>query len=281
MYTDFTESEQQTQLAGVDIPPCPAILMDLDRELRKDQPCNKTMAHLISQDVALSGHLIKVVNSPAINCGQEITSINKAITLLGSQQIFNLITTQLIKRAFATPNGISLERFWESSALTAQVCAELAKQTRCIRSDIAYTFGLFHDCGIPLLALRFPNTKDVLKLANQSEDLSFTEIENLHLKTNHAVVGYYLAKRWRLSDDIAQAIRTHHNFALFKDPGQLSSNTLTLIALSTLAEHIVRLHTGDQNVFEWPKVSGLACSRLGISLGSVDDLIHDMLEWLG
>ncbi len=42
--------------------------------------------------------------------------------------------------------------------------------------------------------------------------------------TNHAVVGYYTAKSWRLPEHVTQAIANHHNaLAIFSD--ESSRNT--------------------------------------------------------
>src|SRR5574343_53917 len=146
------ETQLQSMLNGVDIPPCHAVLIELDAELKRDMPDLREVARLISQDVALSGD-----------------------------------------------QDAAMDRFWESSALTACVSAELARRLRCVRPDVAYTFGLFHDCGIPLLVKRFPQTKEVLAAANAAEERGFTDIEDGLMGTNHAVVGYFLAKRDRKS----------------------------------------------------------------------------------
>ena len=64
---DAAVDEQQIAalLKGVDIPPRPAILVELEKELRKDSPSTNELVRLITSDVALSGHIMQVANSPA------------------------------------------------------------------------------------------------------------------------------------------------------------------------------------------------------------------------
>jgi len=276
-----TEKQLEKLLNGVDIPPCPAILVDIDRELAKEAPDQREIARLISKDVALSGHVMQVANSPAFSTGHQIGSIIQALNVLGSRQLFNLVVSQLLKIALSGKPEVPMDRFWETSALTARLAAELARRLRNPRPDVAYTFGLFHDCGIPLLMKRFPQVREVLAAANASEDRKFTDVEDEHLGTNHAVVGYFLARRWRLPGDVTEAILHHHDYAVLRKPDVLSDTARRLIAVSVLAEHIIRLNAGDETFQEWGKAAPLACELFGLSLGGVDDLIEDMRDWLG
>jgi HD-like signal output (HDOD) protein len=274
------ETQLQTLLQGVDIPPCPAILVDLDAELRKEEPDSREVSRLISQDVALSGHLMQIANSPAFAPGRRLDSVSQALTVLGNQQVFNLVVSQLLKVALAGGGDARMDRFWESSALIARLSAELARRLRCVRPDIAYTFGLFHDLGIPLIMKRFPQAREALAAANAAEDLSFTETEERHLGTNHAVVGYFLARRWRLPDFVSEGILHHHDYAVLAHPGLVSDQARALIGICVLAEHIIRLQANGDGEHEWAKAASATCQLFGLSLGAVDDLIEDMRDWL-
>ena len=270
----------QGMLNGVDIPPCPAILIALDAELRKEMPDLREVARLIGQDVALSGHVMLIANSPAFSTGNKAVSVKQAVNVLGMQSVFSLIVGHLLRVALAGGQDVSMERFWESSAQTAQVSAELARRLRCVRPDIAYTFGLFHDCGIPLLVKRFPHAKAALAKANVAEDRLFTDVEDAELGTNHAVVGYFLARRWHLADFIAEAVLHHHDYSVLARADGISETARTLIALVVLAEHISRIHNTGDGEHEWGKAAEAACGYFNLSLGAVDDLIDDMHDWL-
>lgn len=274
------ERQLQQMLQGVDIPPCPAILLELDAELRKEHADQREIARLISRDVALSGHLMQIANSPLFSSGNKLTSVIQALNMLGSQQVFSLLVAQLLKAASSGSSDVRMERFWESSAMTARLSAELARRLRCVRPDVAYTFGLFHDCGIPLIMKRFPATRAALAAANESEDGLFTEIEEAHLGTNHAVVGYFLARRWHLPDDVAEGILHHHDYAVLTQTSQVSASARNLIAICVLAEHVIRIHARGCIEQEWLKAGPAVSQYLGLSLTAIDDLIEDLRDWL-
>lgn len=268
-------------LHGVDIPPAPSILIALDAELKKVDADQREIARLISQDVALSGCVMAIANSPAFSTGRKLASIMQATNELGTQQVFNLVVVQLLKLALASDRDTSMDRFWETSARTAMVSAELAKRLRCVKPDVAYTFGLFHDCGIPLMMKRFPRAKEVLAAANAAEDRVFIDVEDEMLGSNHAVVGYFLAKRWHLTDFIAEGVLYHHDYSVLTPPGEVSDTARALISVCVLSEHIIRLHDSGNGEFEWAKAAERACKFFKLSLGAVDDLIEDMRDWLG
>lgn len=277
----INEQQLQTMLNGVDIPPCPAVLLELDAELKKDDPDQRELTRIITKDVALSGHVMQFANSPAFSSGHKLVSVTQALNVLGTRQVFNLVVSQLLKVAMAGKQDIGMDRFWETSALTARLSAEIARRLRCVRPDIAYTFGLFRDCGIPLLMRRFPNTKAVLAEANAAEDVMFTEVEDRLLGTNHAVVGYFLARRWFLPSEVAEAIMHHHDYRWLHQADESTRMVRAQIAVSVLAEHVIRLHTQGDGEQEWIKAAPAACEFFGLSLGAVDDLIEDLRDWLG
>ncbi len=98
-------------LNGVDIPPCPAILLELDAELRKEEPDQREVARLISKDVALSGHVMLIANSPAFSSGNKLVSVMQAINVLGMQSVFSMIVGHLLRVALADGADVSMETF--------------------------------------------------------------------------------------------------------------------------------------------------------------------------
>lgn len=53
--------------------------------------------------------------------------------------------------------------------------------------------GLFHDAGIPAMAMNYDDYINVLAESNRDYHVSLIEREERSYKTNHAVVGYFLS----------------------------------------------------------------------------------------
>ena len=167
----------ERSLLDVGIPPCPEILVRIMDEMHKEEPDYHRLSHIISADVALAAGLIKTTNSPYFARQQRARSVYDALTILGLRVAGHTIAGIILRNLFpSTPNMV---RFWDASARTARLCAWLANRLDIpgLDPEDAYTFGLFHDCGIPVLMTRFPNYKEVLGEANRDAQNEFTVTE--------------------------------------------------------------------------------------------------------
>lgn len=197
-------------------------------------------------------------------------SVGDALLVLGLKTIIQTIAGIALQKMF--PRIPSLDRFWDSAARTAQLSAWLTTQLpkgHGVRADDAYTFGLFRDCGIPVLMIPFPEYIDTLRRANEEMVLPFTTVEEESLSISHTTIGAMLAKDWRLADAIVAAIQHHHNLAYLECqqlPAAIGYD-MRIIAIAQLAEHLIQRVTGLNQTLEWSKL-GKACLTL---LGATED----------
>jgi hypothetical protein len=180
MSQELTTEQIQQSLQGISVPAQPQIMVDLQMEQYMPDPDLEVIAKLISQDPGLSGSLLKIVNSPYYGLSNKITSIQRAVNLLGSRSIINLINAQSIKGEMNDDTIVTLNRFWDTAQDVAMTCLTLAKRTGTQAGDEAYALGLFHDCGVPLMLQRFPNYMSVLEkaYANASAECRVVDTEN-------------------------------------------------------------------------------------------------------
>lgn len=259
-----TPVDQMVEKAVLDlgIPPCPAILNRFMVETSKEEPDYHRLASIICSDVSLSASLIKTANSPYFGARQRVRSVNEALVILGLNIASRAVAGIILRKSFPTvPN---MERFWDASSRFARLSGWLAQQfeTLGLAPEDAYTFGLFRDCGIPVLLQRLPKYSSVLNSANNEVQLGFTQVEDAVLPTNHAMVGCVLAQSWWLPDEISLAIRHHHDLSVLSttiSPPPLLSRKL--IAVTQLAEHLVQQHLGLSLTQEWGKL-GESCMKL-------------------
>jgi len=249
---------------GSGIPIRPVILDRVHIEMEKEEPDLNLLARIISADVALSGGLISIANSPYFGFHGRVRSVNEALMVLGFDVACRAIAGLILRKLF--PVTVALERFWDASMSIARLSGWLAQHPdigKKIQANDAYTFGLFRDCGIAVLLHRLPSYPAVLMQANEEKILSFTQIEEIQCPTNHAVIGGLLAQSWRLSEEISTAILLHHEYAILhkNDSTILPPATRCLIAIAQLAEHIFQHHTGLSKSQEWSK-SGIFCMQI-------------------
>ncbi|EJN27101.1 putative signal transduction protein [Pseudomonas sp. GM79] len=271
MSQELTTEQIQQSLQGISVPPQPQIMVDLQMEQYMPDPDLEVIAKLISQDPGLSGALLKIVNSPYYGLSNKITAIQRAVNLLGSRSIINLINAQSIKGELNDDAIVTLNRFWDTAQDVAMTCLTLAKRVGVQAGDEAYALGLFHDCGIPLMIKKFPDYMKVLEqaYANASAECRVVDTENRQYNTNHAVVGYYTAKSWRLPEHVTQAIANHHNaLAIFSDESARNTPLKNLLAILKMAEHICasfRVLGNQSEDHEWNSVGPLVLDYIGLS----------------
>jgi len=263
-------------LKDIGIPPRPTILDRISREMMQDEPDYKRLANIIGADVSLSASLIKTANSPFFGYRNRVRSVNEALMMLGLDVASRAIAGIILRKVF--PNSLHLERFWDASARIARLSGWLAQHVghNKLRPDDAYTFGLFRDCGIPVLLMRFPGYEKILANANSEAGRSFTAIEDAQLPTNHAMVGCLLAQSWWLPEETCLAIRHHHEVAIIETPSITPPLTSRYrIAIAQFAEHLMQRHTGLSHTQEWPKL-GTACLRLlDVAEDDIDAILAD------
>jgi len=263
----------ERSILDLGIPACPAILNRFMTEIRKDEPDYALLESIIESDVSLAGGLIKTANAPFFGLRKRARSAKEALIMLGLKTSSQSIAGIILHHSF--PNVPNLDRFWDASARIARLSSWLAQKFKIqgLSQDDAYTYGLFRDCGIPVLLGHFKNYPTILNSANREEKRSFTEIEEIELPTNHAMVGCILAQSWWLPEEIFLAIRNHHCVeALESTDLQIPLLSCRLIATSQLAEHIIQQQLDLSLTREWPKLGAACLKYLNLEENQLDGL---------
>lgn len=221
------------------IPPRPEVVTVLFEEMASDSPDLARVTRHIAHDVGLAAAMLKAANSPLFRRASKISSVKQAVDLLGMRNVSSIATGLVIRNAIGGEASLpELLRFWEAAESVALLCGHLARELRCLPADEAFTYGLFHDCGIPMLLQRFPRYGAALEMARAERDSMFTQVEDRSIGTNHAVVGYFMARSWGLEEGMSKAILHHHDHDAFVVGVELPERTPDFIALGHLAEWI-------------------------------------------
>jgi HD-like signal output (HDOD) protein len=262
------------------IPPKPTVLTALQQELAKTAPDPVDYADIISQDVALSAVVLKTVNSPMFALKRELSDIRQAVVLLGTDRLTHLVTFFALRQSFTGKSVISLEKFWDNTMEVATMSRFVLNHLadRCeVEADELYALGLFRDCGIPLMAMKYQDYREVLSEANHSPHHSFTEIEDGHYGTNHAIVGYFVASSWNLPKALCELILRHH------DPDFLSDSLVTqtqkdLYALIKIASAAATRYKYGVMDSEWPLTREKVMTHFRLSDLDYQEMLADLLD---
>ena len=261
------------------IPPRPSMLIDVQAELACKEPDPKRLAATIANDVALSASLMKLTNSSFFGLRLKASSVEHAVHLLGLRQS-GLLMTGIIARQSVKVENMSLVKFWDFSSKRAQAMAHLASHMRVCSPDLAHTFGLFCDIGIPILMERFEGYQETLELASQEFERKFTALEQERYSTSHTSIGALMARTWGLPEEVSMAILLHHDYAALQD-STTPETIRALIALALVAEYSIHKYHGEETLAEWEKGGALACDFLGLPNDELEDRfeeLHDLFN---
>ncbi len=264
---------------SIGIPSQPGIVLAIHKEINDPCPDFKKITDLIGHDVSIAAKILKIANSPFFG-SRQVSSLEHALSLLGIGNFNNLIITSAL-RDVLKGCGPSDEVFWNHSMLVARITAYIAKKTGVLPEEEAYLLGLFHDCAIPLLLKKFPDYVQVFDSAIDYRPESIYNEEKL-VKTNHSIVGYIVAKSWRLPEVMCEAIQFHHADSAVRQGDPSVSKARAALLLS---EYICHCYTAEisgipENDDEWLNHYGDVICELDIDVDDIKDFKEDSIDML-
>ncbi|MCA9322979.1 MAG: HDOD domain-containing protein [Planctomycetes bacterium] len=193
------------QSRAIDLPVLPEASTKIIR-LCDDPECEpKDLADLVRTDQALMAHLLRVVNSAGEGSAVPIVSLQFAVNRLGLIRI-KMITLSIACKSSVFNNdsfrGVVRRLF--RHAVATSVCAQEVARLKRMNVEQAFTAGLLHDVGRPILLQLATN-----HIKNAGIELEPEEIfEVIHER--HEFAGAQLAESWSLPDCLVAAIQHHH-----------------------------------------------------------------------
>ena len=172
------------------------------------------MATVITQDPALVVRMLKIANSSYYGLSNEVETISRAVSVLGTNKIRDLVLSSSANKAFdGIPNDlISMQDFWHHSLYCGLLAQILAKKSKKANTESIFVAGLLHDIGQLLMFNQLPEKSHecILLLMEGSEDLETFEAERHVFGFDHMQVGSELVKNWKLAPVLQECVEFHH-----------------------------------------------------------------------
>jgi len=171
---------------------------------------------VISLDPVLTGRLLQLINSAYYGLNNHVTSLIKAITMLGINTVKNLTLSTAILSTLPKNkklHGIDMEGFWRHCLCVGVTSKLIAiKQGVDLRNQQEYfTAGLLHDIGkVPLNAVLSVDYMNMI-IAADSEHKTLITAEDESFGINHCFSGELIANAWKLESPVSDVIIWHHN----------------------------------------------------------------------
>ena len=240
-----------------DVPTIPVLLLRILRVIEGERASAKDLVELMQRDQALAGRVLRLANSGFFACSREVSTLSRAVMLLGFSTVKNLALGIKIWETLSQRGGPGMAALWEHSALVGAAARLIAQRTRATDPEEVFTAGLLHDIGRVILRIRFAAVYD--RVAGIDGDTSLVVREREAFGVDHAQAGGWLGEAWSLPPSIVEAARTHHD--------ELAPDTaLSAPVIVNLANRLVHWTDVDQGVLA-PEAEAALANMPGLSFG--------------
>jgi putative nucleotidyltransferase with HDIG domain len=195
-----------------DLPTLPAAAQEVARLAADPEADVARVVEVIRRDPPLAAKVLRLSNSPMFRTRAQITSLDRAVLVLGLEEIRNLTLGLAVLSSFGAGSlkrRLLRQRLWEHSLVVATLAERLAKEALGLGPGF-YSFGLLHDLGkVALEAFRSQDVGAVLKTI-EGQRLVWVEAENQTLHFDHAFLGGQLLSYWEFPAELVSAVAAHH-----------------------------------------------------------------------
>jgi len=232
--------------------------------------------HVISLDPVLTGRLLKLINSAYYGLSTHVTSLVRAITMLGLNTVKNLVLSAAVLSTLPKnkiTDGLNMEGFWHHClcvAVTSKMLA--AKQGIEPRYQEEYfAAGLLHDIGkIPHNAVMASEYMQMVTTADREHKPLYV-IENEAEGFNHCATGEIIANLWKLDDSIKDTILFHHDVKSYTG---VNSNIVCTVAVANYFSLVYEVGFAGDRKPEKPD------QKIWDAIGIHEDFFLDIMEVL-
>ncbi len=272
----------------VDLPTLPQVITTLMSLLDDPNSSVRDINNVMGKDQALVAKILKLVNSAFYAIPTRVSSISQAIAILGFKTVKSIVISASIIGMFDSDNDdFSYQEFWINSLGVATISRFIILRLSedplsgcgAIHPDTGFVAGLLSGIGKMVLdQYAHEEFVQIIELAKKDK-LSFYEAEQTIITGSYSGVGYWLAKRWNLSEDIQIPIK--YQDKLDECPPEHRS----MAAVLSLAKYLCRLkHYGQSGDFDHPPAPKAAAHILALTkdtLPAITSGLSDEFEKAG
>ena len=196
-----------------ELPTLPTVVAEVMVTLDKPTSSARDLERLVANDQAIAARLLKLANSAFYGIPSKVTSLSRAITLLGFNTVRSLVLTIGVLDKFSGPSGgryFDRGEFWEHSLSVAVASKLLATKDPSVNPEEAHIAGLLHDLGRVVADYCQPDRFHEAMRRTYEEGENPLEAERNELGLSHDEIGALVAEQWHFPDFIREAMAYHH-----------------------------------------------------------------------
>jgi len=191
----------------------PAIVTEVMAVTANPESSANDLMQVVLPDQTMCSTILKVANSAFFGIPRGVSTIERAVVVLGYEEIRNIVIGKAIFSSFpklSKENRNTLSLFWEH-AFTCGLASKIIGEHLHFPPSEFFIAGLIHDIGKLAMLMAFPHEYSILRELSNPNNLNDTAEEHTKFGISHDKVGLQLANRWLLPEKLVMAIGYHHS----------------------------------------------------------------------
>ncbi len=194
------------------MPTPPGVVLKLLELTRREDVSARDIADTLAQDPPLAAKVLRFANSPMAGVPREVTSLQRAVALVGARGIKMMALSFAVLGNAKTEScaGFDQTQFNMQSIGCGVAAKMLASTGRIAGAQEAFLAGLLSQIGRAALACGVPEEYACVLAEAQQVPRDLCEIEVTVLGQPYPVIGAQLLRSWQIPDTLCAAIETFH-----------------------------------------------------------------------
>jgi len=236
--------------------------------LRSPTSSARHVAKVVGMDASLSARLLRLVNSPFYGFPSRIETIDRAVAIVGMNEVTTLaMGLSLVRRFKDLPAAcLDMKEFWKHCIACGILARLLSGQKVGLSEERHFVAGLLHDLGRLIIIKRLPAACARSMRLSVSKGVPLYEAEREVLGYDHAQVGSRLFAKWRLPASLVTAVGRHHSPPLADRPDNNAPDAAIIQLADTLA---IALGMGTSGSLLVPAMRAETWQSLDLPLGAL------------
>jgi putative nucleotidyltransferase with HDIG domain len=253
-------------------PTLPVIVDRINELVQQPDTTARDIEAVVMTDQTMTARLLRLVNSPFYGFPQKVTTISRAVGLLGFEALRNLAFSTSVIQMFGSDGAGAFDpaAFWKHSIGVAIAAKEIARRLGDKQVEEFFVAGLMHDVGKLVHHEFIPDEFECACILAIEHNILLRDAEQEVLKFTHDRTAGILLKHWRLPQRLITMVTDHH------EPGRTSQHAREAAAIH-LADILCRakgLGFGGDNKI--PRLKREAWDQLNLTIGDVEQVMSRM-----
>lgn len=227
------------------LPSLPAIVTDVLKVTGDPESSANDMMQAILPDQSMCAAILKIANSAFFGLPREVSTLEKAIMVLGFGEVQNIILAKAVFNTFKDSTSQSkeaMEHLWDHSFTCALAAKILADRSNQCASEL-FILGLLHDIGKLAMLITFPTIYSHILVSDNSNGIENRAKEKELFFISHDDVARQMLNRWLFPERLVTTIASHHTPTEVDDCALAAATLQIADSIANLAPHSQDLDT--------------------------------------